>query len=330
MRIPRFPSRRAACAGPLAVARRLALGAALLAGSAVAAPGAARAQDITVCAEQSVPPGYAVVAAGKGQQCPGYYAAGNNVLTLRLPGDTLSVCKAYTPSLPGYAVVAAGKGQQCPGYYASGDNVISLRLPGDTISVCSAYTSALDGYVVTARGKRQDCPNYYGSQPNSASYRRIAQPYAPPPPPGPATEGMLPWLSEYSRYVMRRLRTAEGRLRLDEPTHEAWRGVMGPGSSLSTGFEMEPGIRHTLVAVCDQDCAAIAIRVRDPAGAIVAVSEAGTQAVIRLPPATSGRWTVEASVQTCTVPTCRFGVGIYETPDESAGPPRRPRANPER
>jgi hypothetical protein len=268
---------------------RLALAAALLMGAAGAAPAPAQAQDITVCADQAVPQGYAVVAAGKGQQCPGYYAPGINVLT--------------------------------------------LRLPGDTVSVCSGYTSELAGYVVTARGKRQECPGYYSPGQNSASYRRIAQSYPPPPPPVQPADDLLAWRSEYSRYVIRRMRVAEGRLRLDEPTHETWIGVTGTANSASIGFEMEPGVRHTLVAVCDQDCSAIAFRVIDPRGAVAAVSESSTQAIIRLPPAVAGRWTVEASVQSCAVETCRFGVGIYETPQESVvapvqGPPNRPRPRP--
>ncbi|HST61094.1 MAG TPA: hypothetical protein VLK84_20485 [Longimicrobium sp.] len=263
---------------------RLALAAALLMGAAAAAPAPVHAQDITVCVEQVVP--------------------------------------------NGYAVVAAGKGEQCPNYYGSNPNVMTLRLPGDTVSVCSAYTQSLSGYVVTARGKRESCPNYYGSQPNSASYRRLPQPYTPPPPPPPPTApeagDAMPWLDEYSRYVVRQLRAAEARLRLDEPTHEPWVGVTGTGNSVALGFEMEEGVRHTLVAVCDQDCSAIAFRVMDPNGVVAAVSESSIQAFVRLPPAVSGRWTVEASVQACSVATCRFGVGIYETPQESAAPPPRP------
>lgn len=294
MRIQPFSPRRA----PAAVrgtARRLLLAAALLAGAAAAAPAPAQAQDITVCADQAVPQGYAVVGAGKGQQCPGYYGPGINVLT--------------------------------------------LRLPGDTISVCSAYTQSLAGYIVTARGKRQECPGYYGPGQNSDSYRRIAEPYAPPPPPAQPADDLLAWRSEYSRYVIRRMRVAEGRLRLDEPTHETWIGVTGTANSASIDFEMEPGVPHTLVAVCDQDCSAIAFRVIDPRGAVAAVSESSTQAVVRLPPAVAGRWTVEVSVQACSVETCRFGVGIYETPQESVapaprttpqGPPPRPRPRPER
>jgi hypothetical protein len=274
MRIPTFLS-------------RLTFAAALVFGAAAAAPAPAQAQDITVCADQAVP--------------------------------------------PGYAVVGAGNGQQCPNYYGSNPNVLRLRLPGDTVSVCSAYTATLAGYVVTARGNREACPNYYGSQPNSASYRRLPQPYTPPPPPPPAAPeagDAMPWLDEYSRYVVRRLRVAEARLRLDEPTHEPWVGVTGTGNSAALGFEMEVGVRHTLVAVCDQDCSAIAFRVMDPNGVVAAVSESGTQAVVRLPPAVAGRWTVEAAVQTCSVATCRFGVGIYETPRESAAPPPRPSTRP--
>ena len=304
--------------------RRLALLAALLLCAGTAAPAPAHAQDISICTGQAVPPGYAVVAAGNGQQCPGYYASQPNLLTLRLPGDTVSVCSAYTSSLPGYVVVGAGNAQQCPGYYASQPNFLALRLPGDTVSVCSAYTPSLAGYVVTGRGSSQRCPGYYASTPNSASYRRLPQAYTP----APAEGDVLPRLDVYSRYVLRRLRVAEGRLRLEEPTHEPWTGVMGAGTAARTMVEIEPGVRHTLVAVCDQDCSAVTLRVMDPRGTVIAVSEANTQAAVHLPPAVAGWWTLEVSVRACTADTCRFAVGIYEAAAESTLPPRRPPPRP--
>jgi hypothetical protein len=325
MRIPR-PLARAGGAW-----RRLVLVAALL--TCAGAPAPAQAQDIAICTGQPVPPGYAVVAAGSGEQCPGYYQPGANQLTLRLPGDRVTVCSAYTPGLPGYVVVAAGSGEQCPGYYQPGINQLTLRLPGDTVSVCSAYTSSVDGYVVTARDSREACPDYYRPGTNSATYRRLPQPYAAAPQP-PADEGMLPWLDVYSRYVMRRLRVAEGRLRLEEPTHRPWPGTVAAGGTASTELQVEPGGRLTFVAVCDQDCSAMAIRVIDPNGVVAAVSEAGTQPVVHVAPVVGGAWTLEASVRVCAVERCRFAVGIYEAAAASAvpqhRPPSRPRPSPER
>lgn len=328
MRIPRIHSRADGAW------RRLALAAALLLCVGTAAPAPADAQDIAICTGQAVPPGYAVVAAGSGEQCPGYYQPSPNQLTLRLPGERVTVCSAYTPSLPGYVVVAAGSGEQCPDYYRPGANQLTLRLPGDTVSVCSAYTTSLDGYVVTARNSREECPGYYQPGANSATYRRLPQPYAAAPEPLPQSteEGVLPWLDVYSRYVMRRLRVAEGRLRLEEPTHRPWFGVMTPGGIASREIEMQPGGRLTLVAICDQDCAAVALRVIDPDGVVAAVSEASTQPVVHLAPAVGGAWTLEASVRTCAVPTCRFAVGVYEAAAPSAVSPVRPtpRPRPER
>jgi hypothetical protein len=314
--------------------RRLALAAALLLCAGTAAPAPVQAQDIAICTGQAVPPGYAVVAAGDGEQCPGYYQPGPNLLTLRLPGDRVTVCSAYTPSLPGYVVVAAGDGEQCPDYYRPGDNQLTLRLPGDTVSVCSAYTTSLDGYLVTARNDRVECPGYYQPGENSATYRRLPQPYAaaPEPPPPSASEEVLPWLDVYSRYVMRRLRVAEGRLRLEEPTHRPWIGVMGPGSTASMGIEVQPGVRLTVVAVCDQDCSAVALRVIDPDGTVAAASAASTQSVVHLAPAVGGEWTLEATLRACAVNTCRFAVGVYEAAAPSTVSPVRPtpRPRPER
>ena len=318
MRIPPFPFRAGG------TWRRLALLAALLLCAGVAAPAPAHAQDIAICTGQAVPPGYAVVAAGSGEQCPGYYQPGPNLLTLRLPGNTVTVCSAYTPSLPGYVVAAASSVEHCPGYYQPGVNALTLRIPGDTVSVCSAYTTSLAGYVVTARNSREECPGYYQPGANSASYRRLPQAQVPAPPAVPADGGVLPWLDVYSRYALRRLRMAEGRLRLEEPTHRPWTGVMAAGGSARTTLEMEAGVRHTLVAVCDQDCSSVTLRVMDPGGAVVAVSEAGTQPVVHLPPAVAGLWTLEASVRACGVQTCRFAVGVYEAAPEAIAPPRRP------
>jgi hypothetical protein len=311
--------------------RTLALAAALLLCAGAAAPAPAHAQDIAICTGQPVPPGYAVVAAGDGEQCPGYYQPGPNLLTLRLPGDEVTVCSAYTAGLPGYVVVAAGDGEQCPDYYRPGSNQLTLRLPGDTVSVCSAYTTSLSGYVVTAQNDREECPGYYQPGANSTTYRRLPQAYvpAPDPPPPAAPEEVLPWLDVYSRYVMRRLRVAEGRLRLEEPTHRTWIGVMSPGSTASMGIEVQPGVRLTVVAVCDQDCSAVALRVIDANGTVAAASAASTQSVVQITPAAGGEWTLEASVRTCAVNTCRFAVGVYEAADPSAVSPR-PRPRPER
>lgn len=347
---------------------RAMLAAALLACAAAVVPAPARAQtDLTVCADQPVPEGYVVVAAGKGDQCPGYYASGPNVLTLRVPGDEVSVCNAYTTSLPGYAVVAAGKGDQCPGYYASGPNlltwrvpggevvvcsaytpslpgyavvaagkgdqcpgyyandpnILTLRVPGDEVTVCSAYTTSLPGYVVTAREKRDACPGYYASGPNSATYRRLAQ-TAPPPP--PAEDGaVMEALDEHGAYVQRRLRVAEARLRAGDPTHLPWTDAMASGATARVELFLEQGAEYTLVAVCDADCSAISIRLVAPSGVVAAVSEPGTQSVVRLTPAERGRWTLEASVRQCAADFCRFAVGAYQpaAPD-GASQPRRP------
>lgn len=257
------------------VLRRAAGVAALLLAAAAAAPAAARGQDVTICADQPVP--------------------------------------------QGYAVVGAGKGSQCPGYYAPGINVVTLRVPGDTITVCTGYTTSLDGYVVTGRGKHSQCPGYYAPGSNGATFRRLPQAY-PGPGPAPATDGtmMTAW-GPYSREVMGRLRVQEDRLMLDEPTHQPWLGLLAGGATVRMGVELESGVPHTLVVVCDQDCSGMALRVVDPRGAAAAATAGATPLVIPLPPAISGRWTLEASLRGCAADSCRFAVGVYETPEP--GPP---------
>lgn len=97
---------------------------------ALATPGAAHAQqDIVICTGQQVPPGYAVVAADRRDQCPNYYQGTHNALTIRLPGDTVTVCSAFTGDLQGYVVTGRTRSQACPNYYGPLNSATYQRLP---------------------------------------------------------------------------------------------------------------------------------------------------------------------------------------------------------
>jgi hypothetical protein len=110
--------------------RIAAVTAALLLCAAAAVPRAAHAQnDITICSGQTVPPGYAVVGAGRRDQCPNYYQGTHNAVTIRLPGDTVTVCGMFTPELPGYVVTARMRREACPNYYGPVNGATYQRLP---------------------------------------------------------------------------------------------------------------------------------------------------------------------------------------------------------
>lgn len=100
---------------------------ALLAAIAVR-PGAAAAQEnISICSNQSVPPDYVVVATLSRPSCPGYNSTGYNSLTIRLPGDTVSVCSALSTLTLGWVVTSQLSRPSCPGYNSTGWNSVTYR-----------------------------------------------------------------------------------------------------------------------------------------------------------------------------------------------------------
>jgi hypothetical protein len=266
---------------------RLALAATLLLCGVALTPAAARAQDdIMVCAGQPVPAGYAVVRAFRGDQCPNYYQGTHNMLT--------------------------------------------IRVPGDTVTVCAEFTTELSGYVVTGRFRSDACPNYYASTPNGAQWRRLAAAAPQPqdlPPPGYDRDGVeiMEGLDEYGRYVQRQMRAVVGRLGLAQATHLPWAGAAPLNGYERLRVYRQAGEPLTLVAVCDQDCDEIVLRVMAPDGAVAAAGQAGPESVVRLPAAAQpGGWTVQATIRACTAEFCRFAVGVYQTPPDPGIPPRRP------
>jgi hypothetical protein len=296
--------------------RSLAIVFTLIAAAAVR-PGDAAAQQITICTGQPVPDGYVVVAAYRVQECPGYYASNeHNSLTIAVPGDRVTVCSALSPRPAGYAVVAAYRVQECPGYYASNEhNSVILQRPGETVTVCSALTPSLPGYVVTAQYRVQECPGYYASSnANSASYRRLPGVVNAPAPPAPAGGGTLEALDEYERTVYVRLREMEDWLGVTVATHQPWTGELYQGAYGRATLSVRAGMQYTVVAVCDDDCTDLDLRVTD--GGPTLAQDVGMEAYahVEIAPARDGTLRVEPVMAACGASPCRFGVAVYETP----------------
>lgn len=315
--------------------RTLALAFVLAAAALLRAP-AAQAQQITICNGQPVPGGYVVVAAYRVQECPGYYASNeHNSLTIALPGDRVTVCSALSPRPEGYAVVAAYRIQECPGYYASNEhNSLTLQRPGETVTACSALTPSLPGYVVTARYRIQECPGYYASnEANSAVYQRLASPVADAPQPASGSGELAP-LDDYQRTVSGRLREMEEWLGVSEQTHTQWRGQLYPRAHGQAPLPVQAGMRYTVVAVCDDDCTDLDLRVVDGGHVLAQDVSPERYAHVELAPARTGVLRVEPVMATCHASPCRFAVAVYATPapavqDAPAGSPlRRERIQP--
>jgi len=100
---------------------------ALLAAAAIR-PGAAAAQEnIDICSTQAVPANYVVVATQSRPSCPGYNGMGYNSLTIRLPGDTVSVCSSLSQLSQGWVMTSQLSRPSCPGYNGLGANSVTYR-----------------------------------------------------------------------------------------------------------------------------------------------------------------------------------------------------------
>ena len=312
------------------VARALAVVLTLLA-AALGRPAVAAAQEsIDICSSQPVPRGYLVTATQNRPSCPGFQSTGYNSLTIRLPSgaanEAFDICSIQ--AVPrGYLVMATQNRPSCPGFQSTGYNSVTIRLPGETGSLCSALSVLGREYVVTERTSRPSCPGYNGTGANSATYRRLAD--AAPPRSAPSSGALTP-LDRYDRGVYRRLREMEEWLGVGAPSHRPWIASAAGGTSARAELQVEAGGRYTVVAVCDEDCSDMDLRVLDGTYVVAEDIRVDPDAYLELSPARSGTLTVEAIVHACAQNPCHFGVGAYESRSSSAAarparPPRRPR-----
>jgi hypothetical protein len=222
----------------------------------------------------------------------------------------------------GYVVTATTRVPECPGYYSTGYNSMTILVPGDTVSVCISLSQARPGYVVTAQTRRPECPGYYSSGFNSATWRRVGEPVAPQP--VAAAAGEIVVMDAYDRTVFQRMAEMAAWRRLESPTHHPWLSKTAHGTTARTTLTLTGGTRYTLVAVCDQDCADLDLRVLDGGYLLGEDTSTGENAAVELTPARDVRLTVEVVMAQCAQSPCHYAVGVYETPRPGAVPPRRP------
>jgi hypothetical protein len=67
-----------------------------------------------------------------------------------------------------------------------------------------------------------------------------------------------------------------------------------------------------LIASCDFDCTKLDMAAFDEQNQPVATAAGGDRPVLALPSAAPGNLVIEMKMTTCSRPTCRFGVGLYQ------------------
>lgn len=141
-------------------------------------PGAAPAQDVQMCSDQPVPAGYVVVGTSMRGNCASTFGAPYNSLTVRMPGDTVTVCGELSQLGEGYVIAARTLRGNCPTSFGAPTNTITYRrLPWATggagsgdLEMCSEQPVPA-GFVVVRTGMRGNCTTTFGAAYNSMVIR---------------------------------------------------------------------------------------------------------------------------------------------------------------
>jgi hypothetical protein len=263
---------------------RWAAAAALLALS-LAAPRAAHAQnEIDICTGQPVPPGYVVVRGFRADRCPNYYQGTHNTVTIRLPGDTVTVCTHLTPEVPGYVVTGRMRRDACPNYYGPPNGATWQRLPSaappqelpppgmDAAGV--AIMEGLDEYGRHVQRRMRAM---------EARFRLTEVTH-------------VPWTGAGPQGSVTRLR---------------FNRQAGEPLTLVAACDQDCG--QILLRVLSPSGAVV--------GTGYAGTESSVWLGV---PQALGMWTAEAQILSCRAEFCRFAVGVYQTAPDSAVPAQRP------
>jgi hypothetical protein len=234
--------------------------------------------------------------------------------------QTVEMC--YDQAVPaGYVVTAISQRPDCPAYYSRTYNSITVAVPGETVTVCSSLSTLGQGYVMTARGQSPACPGYYTSTSNTITYQRVGG--APAPEPAAPTAG-LALLDQYQRSVGTRMMDMEEWLGLRTPTHQPWFSSANQDATQTTTLQVTGGARYTVLAVCDDDCTDLNLRVLDRGYVVAQDIQPEAYARLELAPANDATFTLEARMAACDSAPCRYSVAVYETPSAAMAPAGRP------
>ncbi|HEY0017166.1 MAG TPA: hypothetical protein VGC13_12730 [Longimicrobium sp.] len=100
-------------------------------GGALARPATALAQPaVQMCSGQPVPAGYVIVATSSRINCPSEFGASYNTFTIRMPGDTITVCSELSRLSDGYVITEYGTRLECPSGFGSASNTTTYQRVG--------------------------------------------------------------------------------------------------------------------------------------------------------------------------------------------------------
>ena len=97
-----------------------------------------------------------------------------------------------------------------------------------------------------------------------------------------------------------------------ELTYQVHTGSLKEAADETVTFRLRRGVRYALLAVCDQDCGDLDVRLFDPSDREVArdVQKDDTP-IVEIVPDKTGEYSLKVEMAECSDQPCAYGVGVY-------------------
>jgi len=94
---------------------------------------------------------------------------------------------------------------------------------------------------------------------------------------------------------------------------DPYTGQLRQGQDETLRVPLRGGVEYALVALCDEDCRDIEVRVLAEDDAVVARSEGWNDTpLLEVRPAASGKYRIVVTMSHCGTSPCAYGVGIFQ------------------
>lgn len=118
-------------------------------------------------------------------------------------------------------------------------------------------------------------------------------------------------LDPFEQTVYRQLRAYESALDASELTHEIWLGTLRDDARESLTIELERGVDYLIIAVCDEDCTDVDLRLFEGSNLVDEDVASDDFPIVSVTPSSTRTYRLEPTMASCSASTCRYGVAIY-------------------
>lgn len=118
-------------------------------------------------------------------------------------------------------------------------------------------------------------------------------------------------LDPAQRTIHRELRRYEDRFELTDMTHEVWTAELPDDETTSLMVPLEPGEEYVIMAVCDEGCDDIDLRLFSGSTLVDEDIEDDDYPVVQVSPGSARTYRIEVVMASCDASPCRYGLAIY-------------------